>query len=331
MAREALIDQHGRAITYLRLSVTDKCNYRCVYCMAEDMQFMPRDELMSLAELATIATAFVDLGVRKIRLTGGEPLVRPGVLSLVAKLASLPGLDELTLTTNGAHLHKLAQPLKQAGLSRINISLDSLQPDRFKQLTRTGKLTDVLAGIRAAQDAGFTRIKLNSVILRDRNDDEVIDLVDFARAQGLDIAFIEEMPLGVIHEHDRAASFVSSAEILSRIGTRYPLTFSAETSGGPARFHRMADSSTRIGVISPHSANFCSTCNRVRVTADGRLMLCLGNDDAVDLGSVLRAHPHEPSRLKEAIKAAIQTKPERHHFRLDAPPQIIRFMSATGG
>ena len=267
---------------------------------------MPRDELMSLAELATIATAFVDLGVRKIRLTGGEPLVRPDVVSLVAKLSSLPGLDELTLTTNGAHLHKLAQPLKQAGLSRINISLDSLQPDRFKQLTRTGKLADVLAGIRAAQDVGFTRIKLNSVILRDRNDDEVIDLVDFARAQGLDIAFIEEMPLGVIHEHDRAASFVSSAEILARIGTR-------------------------IGVISPHSANFCSTCNRVRVTAGGKLMLCLGNDDAVDLGAVLRAHPHAPSRLKEAIKAAIQTKPERHHFRLDAPPQIIRFMNMTGG
>ena len=306
MAREALIDQHGRAITYLRMSVTDRCNYRCVYCMAEDMQFMPRDELMSLAELATIATAFVDLGVRKIRLTGGEPLVRPDVVSLVAKLSSLPGLDELTLTTNGAHLHKLAQPLKQAGLSRINISLDSLQPDRFKQLTRTGKLANVLAGIRAAQDVGFTRIKLNSVILRDRNDDEVIDLVDFARAQGLDIAFIEEMPLGVIHEHDRAASFVSSAEILARIGTR-------------------------IGVISPHSANFCSTCNRVRVTAGGKLMLCLGNDDAVDLGAVLRAHPHSPSRLKEAIKAAIQTKPERHHFRLDAPPQIIRFMNMTGG
>jgi len=328
---QRLVDQHGRAITYLRLSVTDRCNYRCVYCMAEDMQFMPRDELMSLDELATIAEAFVNLGVHKIRLTGGEPLVRPGIVPLVARLARLSGLRELTLTTNGAHLAKLAQPLKQAGLSRINVSLDSLQPDRFKALTRTGKLAEVLAGIRAAQDAGFERIKLNSVILRGRNDDEVLPLVYFARSQGLDIAFIEEMPLGVIHEHDRATSFVSSAEILASIAQRHPLQATTETSGGPARFHRMADSPVRIGVISPHSHNFCGTCNRVRVTADGKLMLCLGHDAAVDLGAVLRAHPDEPSRLSQAITQAMQTKPAQHHFNLNAPPQIIRFMSATGG
>lgn len=338
MARDAtpaseplLTDQHGRRISYLRLSVTDRCNFRCVYCMAEDMQFMPRDELLSIDEMFTVAASFVQMGVRKIRLTGGEPLVHPAIVPLVARLAKLPGLDELAMTTNGSRLAQLAQALKDSGLSRLNISLDSLKPDRFKILTRTGRLADVLAGIQAAKSAGFQRIKLNSVILRGRNDDEVVDLVRFARQHELDIAFIEEMPLGHIDEHDRAATFMPSADILARVHEAIPLTASIESSGGPARYHRMADSTTRVGVISPHSHNFCGSCNRVRLTASGQLMLCLGNEDAVDLRAILRAHSGQQEPIQQAITQAMTRKPERHHFRLDAAPQIIRFMNATGG
>ncbi|MDO8268898.1 MAG: GTP 3',8-cyclase MoaA [Moraxellaceae bacterium] len=327
----ALIDGMGRQITYLRLSVTDRCDFRCVYCMAEDMQFLPRSEVLSLEELATVAEAFVALGIRKIRLTGGEPLVRTGLVDLVARLSTLPGLDELTLTTNGARLAQFAHPLKVAGLDRINISLDSLRPERFRELTRTGRLEDVLAGIAAAREAGFRRIKLNSVILRGRNDDEVIDLVSFARHEQLDLAFIEEMPLGVIDEHDRARSFVPSAEILETIGQRHALLPSTDNTGGPARYYRMADSGIRIGVISPHSNNFCGSCNRVRVTASGRLLLCLGNGHGADLRTILRAHPGNLQQLQEAIQATLPQKPERHHFVLDEPPQIVRFMNMTGG
>jgi cyclic pyranopterin phosphate synthase len=327
----ALVDSFGREITYLRLSVTDRCDFRCVYCMAEDMQFLPRSEVLSLEELYQVAAAFVDLGVRKIRLTGGEPLVRTDLPWLVEKLARLQGLDELTLTTNGARLQQFAAPLKAAGLDRINISLDSLQPDRFRELTRTGRLQDVLDGIAAAQAAGFERIKLNSVILRGRNDAEVLDLVHFARREQLDLAFIEEMPLGVIHEHDRALSFVSSAEILAQIQREFPLLPSLDSSGGPARYHRMADSPVRIGVISPHSHNFCASCNRVRLTVEGRLLLCLGNEHSADLRHVMRAHPGDGEALQAAIRAALPLKPERHHFTLNEPPQIVRFMNMTGG
>lgn len=327
----ALIDPHGRRISYLRLSVTDRCNYRCVYCMAEDMQFMPGSEVLSVDELALVAQAFVRLGVSKIRLTGGEPLVRPDLVRLVGRLRALPGLGELTLTTNGALLSKLARPLREAGLDRLNISLDSLRPDRFNQLTRTGRLQDVLEGIRAAQRAGFDRIKLNSVILKGRNDDEVLDLVEFARTEDLDISFIEEMPLGVIDEHDRAQTFVSSAEILRRIGQRHPLQATPEKTGGPARYHRMQGSRTRVGVISPHSQTFCGDCNRVRVTASGQLMPCLGHAEAVDLRPLLRRHVGAIEPLLAGIESGIRSKPAQHHFRLDSPPQVVRFMSVTGG
>lgn len=326
-----LVDPHGRRISYLRLSVTDRCNYRCVYCMAEDMQFMPGSEVLDVDELALVGRAFVHLGVTKIRLTGGEPLVRPDLVRLVNLLRALPGLGELTLTTNGALLARLAEPLREAGLDRINISLDSLRPERFKQLTRTGRLQDVLDGIQAAQKSGFDRIKLNSVILRGRNDDEVLDLVDFARAEGLDISFIEEMPLGVIDEHDRAQTFVPSSEILRRIDQRHPLQSTSEKSGGPARYHRMRDSRTRIGVISPHSNQFCGDCNRVRVTANGQLMPCLGHAGGTDLRSILRSHPGEIEPLLERIASGVRNKPAQHHFRLDSPPQVVRFMSVTGG
>ena len=330
-ASSPLVDRFGRQVTYVRLSVTDRCDFRCVYCMAEEMTFLPRSEILSLEELALIGRAFVELGVSKIRLTGGEPLVRRNVLQLMRDLKELPGLRELALTTNGSRLAQQAQALRDAGIDRINISLDSLDPQRFRDITRVGDLQLVLAGIEAARAAGFTRIKLNAVILRGRNDDEILDLVRFARERELDLAFIEEMPLGVISEHDRALSFCSSDSIRAVIDTLFPLQPSAESSGGPARYYRMTDSDSRIGFISPHSHNFCELCNRVRVTVDGRLLLCLGNEHSADLRAVLRASGGDIHALKNAITAAMQHKPERHHFELDGEVQIVRFMNMTGG
>jgi cyclic pyranopterin phosphate synthase len=330
-ANGALVDPFGRNVNYLRLSVTDRCDFRCVYCMAEDMQFLPRREILSLEELLAVAEAFVELGTTKIRLTGGEPLVRQNILWLAQRIARLPGLRELVLTTNGSRLAQMAPALRDAGVRRINVSLDSLDPARFRELTRTGDLATVLRGIEAAQGAGFERIKLNSVILRGRNDDEVLALVDFARASGLDISFIEEMPLGLIEEHDRALAFVSSDELRELIAARYALMPSAESSGGPSRYWRMADSASRIGFISPHSHNFCHLCNRVRLTVEGRLLLCLGNEHSADLRAVLRAHPGDRERLRTAILAALPLKPEKHHFDLSAKPDIVRFMNMTGG
>lgn len=325
----ALIDRFGRRIDYLRLSVTDRCDFRCVYCMNERMRFLPRDQVLSLEELYRIGHGFVELGVRRIRLTGGEPLVRRGLLSLVQRLSRLP--VELSLTTNGSQLPALAAPLAAAGLQRINVSLDSLRHDRFRQLTRTGELAQVLRGIEAAQAAGIRRIKLNSVILGGRNDDELLALVDFARARGLDISFIEEMPLGAISAHSRVEHFCASDRLRARIAARYPLLPSAERSGGPSRYYRMADSDSRIGFISPHSRNFCADCNRVRVTAEGRLLLCLGHEHSVDLKALLRDPACTAADFKQQLRAAMALKPERHAFRLDDAPQILRFMNMTGG
>lgn len=324
-----LIDRFGRHVEYLRLSVTDRCDFRCVYCMAEKMEFLPRDEVLSLEELYEVGSAFARLGVRKIRLTGGEPLVRRDVLTLIERLGQLP--IELVLTTNGSQLGRMAQDLVTAGVQRLNISLDSLQPERFAQLTRTGRLSQVLDGIEAARQAGFKGIKLNAVVLRGRNDDEVLGLVEFARDAGLDISFIEEMPLGQITEHGRLESFCSSDELREIIGSRYPLHDTPERTGGPSRYYRMADSAIRVGFISPHSHNFCSECNRVRVTVEGRLLLCLGNEHSVDLRAVLREYPGDAASLEQAIIAAMEIKPEKHEFRLDEEPQILRFMNMTGG
>ena len=327
----ALVDNFGREVTYLRLSVTDRCDFRCVYCMAEEMTFLPRAQLLTLEEMATIAQCFTELGVRKIRLTGGEPLIRRDVITLFRQLGQLPLLDELTLTTNGAHLVQHAKDLRSAGVNRINISLDSLQPARFKALTRTGDLHTVLQGIDAALAAGFERIKLNSVVLKNRNADEVVDLVNFALEKQLDISFIEEMPLGYITEHDRGEEFCSSEELRALIAAQHKLTPSESHSAGPSRYWTTPGSDSRIGFISPHSDNFCSSCNRVRLSAEGRLLLCLGNEDAADLKSILRRHPGDLDRVKAAIVAAMGQKPERHHFQLDDEPQIVRFMNATGG
>jgi cyclic pyranopterin phosphate synthase len=327
----ALVDPFNRRISYLRLSVTDRCDLRCVYCMSEKMQFLPRCEVLSLEELARIARVFVSLGVLKIRLTGGEPLVRQNLSWLVREVAALPGLRELAMTSNGTHLASVAAELKAAGLARLNISLDSLQPARFREITRVGDLDSVLQGLAAAQAAGFRRIKLNSVILRGRNDDEIVDLVGFAREQGCDISFIEEMPLGHISEHDRAAAFMASDEILSRLQAHFELLPSTESTGGPSRYYRLAGSETRVGFISPHSHNFCASCNRVRVTVEGRLLLCLGNEDSLDLRRLMREENLDDAGLREAIIAAMALKPERHHFDLQEEPTIVRFMNMTGG
>lgn len=330
----SLVDPFQRNITYLRLSVTDRCDFRCVYCMTEDMSFLPRAQVLSLEELSEIATAFTELGVKKIRVTGGEPLVRRDVISLFQSLGQLSGLDELTLTTNGSQLRRLAPQLRAAGVKRINISLDSLQPERFRQLTRTGDLEVVLDGIEAAREAGFQRIKLNSVILKHRNADEVADLVDFACRKGLDISFIEEMPLGLVSEHNRREEFCSSEEIRSLLARQFTLIPVEESTGGPSRYWQIDNKekySTRVGFISPHSENFCASCNRVRLTAEGRLLLCLGNEHSVDLKAVVRSYPGDRERLKQAIVDAMALKPERHHFTHDDQPQILRLMNATGG
>ena len=326
-----LIDRFGRQVDYVRLSVTDRCDFRCIYCMAEEMTFAPRSEILSLEEIELVAKAFATLGVKKIRLTGGEPLVRHNIMSLVENIGALDNLTELTMTTNGSQLTKYAQQLSDHGVKRINISIDSLQSQRFKTITRTGDLTQVLAGIDAACSAGFQRIKLNAVILKGRNDDEIMDLVNFAISKNIDISFIEEMPLGLIDEHNRALSFCSSDEIREYISSKHSLMASDITTAGPSQYYTLEGSDTRIGFISPHSHNFCHLCNRVRVTVEGRLLLCLGNEHSVDLRAVLRAHPGEIEPLTQAIIDAMVLKPERHYFDLDNEPQIVRFMNTTGG
>ncbi|MGS2742190.1 GTP 3',8-cyclase MoaA [Halomonas sp. LS-001] len=328
---QQLIDDFGRRVSYVRLSVTDRCDFRCVYCMSEEMTFLPRAQVLTLEEMSMIARAFTEMGVEKIRLTGGEPLVRRGIEQLVDEIGTLPGLNDFTMTTNGASLRKHAQRLRDGGMQRLNISIDSLDPERFKQLTRTGDLTKVIDGLRAAQEAGFERIKLNAVILKGRNDDEVLDLVEFARDEGVDISFIEEMPLGDVSDHSRDETYCSSDEVQALIEARYPLIPTTETTAGPSRYFKMADSTSRIGFISPHSHNFCASCNRVRVTVEGRLLLCLGNEHSVDLRAVLRRHPGDMQALKTAIVNALPLKPERHHFTTDGDVQVVRFMNMTGG
>ena len=298
--------------------------------MAEDMTFLPRQQILSLEELRDAAAAFVALGIRKIRLTGGEPTIRRDILKLVESLASLDGLDELTMTTNGIKLPAMAQSLKDAGVSRLNISIDSLRADRFKALTRVGELQQVLAGIEAARVAKFKKLKLNAVILAGFNDDEVIDLADYAIDRGMDISFIEEMPLGEISSHKRAQTQINSEQIRQQLESKFTLLDSAETTGGPSRYLQVANSASKIGFISPLSNNFCAACNRVRLTVEGRLLLCLGNEHSADLRHILRSFPGDIERLQSAILEAIQNKPERHYFD-PQETQILRFMNMTGG
>lgn len=326
-----LIDQFGRRVDYIRLSITDRCDFRCVYCMGEDMTFLPRDEVLSLEECERLVRVFVNLGVQKVRITGGEPLVRKNALWLFQQIGRMQGLREQVITTNGSQLEQHAEALKAAGVSRINISLDSLDPERFRNITRVGDLDKVLRGIAAARAAGFQHTKLNCVLMRGINDDEAPALVQYAIAHDLDVAFIEEMPLGEV-SHQRSSSYVSNAETLQTLQQHFTLTSSTETTGGPARYWKIPGTRTRIGFISPHSHNFCEACNRVRITCKGELYLCLGQNDKIDLMPLLREFPQDDAPLRAAILDAMAIKPKGHDFDLSrATPAVVRFMSMTGG
>ena len=326
-----LIDRFGRTVDYLRISITDRCDFRCVYCMAEDMTFLPRGQVLTLEEIHTLALAFAELGVKKIRVTGGEPLVRKGALELLENIGRISSLNELVITTNGSQLETMATALKAAGVKRINISLDTLDNDKFKAITRTGDLQQVLRGIQAAKSVGFERIKINAVILKDRNHQEVGDLVQYAVDNGIDISFIEEMPLGVVGLHDRSEAYYSSDLIKQDLAHHFSLVATPEKTGGPSNYFKVAGTQTRVGFISPHSDNFCSSCNRVRLTVEGRLLLCLGNEHSVDLKAVLRTHPGDMAILKQVIIDALLIKPEKHEFNIHEQPVILRYMSMTGG
>ena len=326
-----LVDKFGRTVDYIRLSVTDRCDFRCVYCMTEDMKFLPRSQILSLEELYLVAKAFIELGVKKIRLTGGEPMVRSDVMSLIEKLGALPGLEELNLTTNGAQLDKYAPALKAAGVNRINISIDSLDAERFKRISRVGNLGKVLKGINAARSAGFDRIRLNSVIMRGYNEDEVIPLTEYALNRNIDIAFIEEMPLGEASDHDREDTTCSNDWVRNVIEEKYELLNSTAKTAGPSRYVQVVGKDNRIGFISPVTHNFCEECNRVRVTVEGRLLLCLGNEHSIDLRAILRDETASFDDLKEAIVASMDIKPERHYFYDTDHEQPVRLMNMTGG
>ncbi len=326
-----LVDKFGRTVDYIRLSVTDRCDFRCVYCMTEDMKFLPRSQILSLEELYLVAKAFIELGVKKIRLTGGEPMVRSDVMSLIEKLGALPGLEELNLTTNGAQLDKYAPALKAAGVNRINISIDSLDAERFKRISRVGNLGKVLKGINAACSAGFDRIRLNSVIMRGYNEDEVIPLTEYALNRNIDIAFIEEMPLGEASDHDREDTTCSNDWVRNVIEEKYELLNSTAKTAGPSRYVQVVGKDYRIGFISPVAHNFCEECNRVRETVEGRLLLCLGNEHSIDLRAILRDETASFDDLKEAIVASMDIKPERHYFYDTDHEQPVRLMNMTGG
>jgi cyclic pyranopterin phosphate synthase len=331
-ASRPLIDRYGRQISYLRISVTDRCDFRCVYCMSEQMQFLPRSEVLSFEEIDQIARAFIARGTKKLRLTGGEPLVRRDIVELVDKLGSYlgQGLEELTLTTNGSQLRRYAGRLAQAGMRRINVSLDTLDETRFRDITRRGRIADVLDGIDAAAEAGL-EIKLNMVAMRGVNDDEIEPMMAFAHGRGFGLTLIEGMPLGEVGI-DRVDSYLPLTEVRRRLAARYTLEPTAHRTGGPARYERVRETNGLIGFITPMSHNFCESCNRVRLTATGQLFLCLGQNDMVDLRQVLRADG--PEALDAALDRAMQLKPRGHDFVLDrdhAGPALSRHMSVTGG
>jgi GTP 3',8-cyclase len=330
-----LVDRFGRAITYLRVSVTDRCDFRCVYCMAENMAFLPKKEVLTLEELDRLCSAFVARGVRKLRLTGGEPLVRRGIMTLVSSLARhlhTGQLDELTLTTNGSQLEKYAQDLKAAGIQRINVSLDTLDAAKFRAITRWGSLDRVLAGINAAQAAGL-KIKINTVALKGVNDDEFPRLIEWAHDGSMDLTLIEVMPLGEIGEGSRIDQYLPLSMVRAGLAARYRLEDIGYHTGGPARYARVAETGGRLGFITPLTHNFCESCNRVRLTCTGTLYMCLGQEDAADLRKPLRASEGN-ELLFTAIDEAIARKPRGHDFIIDRHhrrPALARHMSVTGG
>ena len=330
-----VLDPFGRAITYLRVSVTDRCDLRCVYCMAEEMTFLPKRDLLSLEELERLASAFMRLGTRKLRLTGGEPLVRRDVMRLVerlgARIGTPDGLDELTLTTNGTQLARFAAGLKAAGMRRINVSLDTLDPARFTHMTRWGKIGPTLDGIAAAKAAGLA-VKINTVAMKGVNEDEFDALIDWCGQEGFDLCLIETMPMGEISE-DRTAQYLPLSLVRARLRRRWTLDETDYRTGGPARYATVRETGRRIGFITPMTHNFCESCNRVRLTCTGTLYMCLGQDDQADLRAVLRGGADDAT-LDAAIRAAIARKPKGHDFVIDrrhAAPSVDRHMSLTGG
>lgn len=328
-----MIDPFGRSVSYLRVSVTDRCDLRCVYCMAEDMSFLPKSEVLSLEELERLCAAFVRKGVRRIRLTGGEPLVRRNVMSLIdglGRLVQAGAMDELTLTTNGTQLARHAEGLARAGIRRINVSLDTLDPSRFAAVTRWGRLDQVLDGIMAAKQAGLA-IKINAVALRGVNDGEYDHMVEWCGQHGFDLCLIETMPMGEIHS-DRMEQYLPLSQVRAGLERRWTLAETDYRTGGPARYVTVGETGRRIGFITPMTHNFCESCNRVRVTCTGTLYMCLGQDAAVDLRAPLRSSEGNDA-LDRAIDAAIANKPKGHDFIIDrgAAPAVARHMSVTGG
>jgi cyclic pyranopterin phosphate synthase len=333
-ALPALTDPFGRDITYLRVSVTDRCDFRCVYCMAENMTFLPKADLLTLEELDRLCSAFVAKGVRKLRLSGGEPLVRRGIMTLVQSLSrhlASGALDELTLTTNGSQLPKYAAELKDHGVRRVNVSLDTLDAEKFRVITRWGELDKVLAGIDAAQAAGL-HVKINAVALKGVNEDELAGLVEWAHGRGMDITIIEVMPLGDIGE-ERLAQYLPLSMVRARLAQRFTLDEIDYRTGGPARYARVRETGGRLGFITPMTHNFCESCNRVRITCTGTLYMCLGQNDAADLRAPLRKSEAN-DLLYQAIDEAISRKPKGHDFVIDRRhrrPALSRHMSVTGG
>jgi cyclic pyranopterin phosphate synthase len=330
-----LIDPFARKITYLRVSVTDRCDFRCVYCMSENMEFLPKAELLTLEELDRLCTAFVALGVEKLRITGGEPLVRKGVMAFFRAMSrhlETGALRELTLTTNGSQLRRFARELADCGVRRVNVSLDTLDPAKFAAITRWGRFNQVLDGIDAAQEAGL-KVKINAVALKGVNDVEIHDMVAWCGARGFDLTFIEVMPMGDLGNEDRLDQYYSLKDLRRDLETRWTLADTPERTGGPARYVRVAETGGRVGFITPLTHNFCESCNRVRLTCTGQLHMCLGQEDDADLRAVLRAHADD-APLADAIRAAIARKPRGHDFdysRQTVAGQVSRHMSHTGG
>ena len=332
--RPVLTDPFGRDVTYLRVSVTDRCDFRCVYCMAEDMTFLPKKDVLSLEELDRLCSAFVAKGVRKLRLTGGEPLVRKNIMSLFRSLSrhlQSGALDEITVTTNGSQLHRFADELFDVGVRRINVSIDTLDPDKFKTITRWGDLSKVMAGLEAAKRAGL-EVKINAVALKGVNEDEIPTMIEWAHGEGHDLTLIETMPLGDI-EGDRTDQYLPLSQVRAALMDRYTLTDIPYKTGGPARYVMVEETGGRLGFITPMTHNFCESCNRVRITCTGQLYMCLGQDDQADLRAALRASEGD-ELLAQAIDEAIGRKPKGHDFIIDRDrkaPAVSRHMSVTGG
>ncbi|MEK6215852.1 MAG: GTP 3',8-cyclase MoaA [Boseongicola sp.] len=336
METAPLIDPFKRAITYLRVSVTDRCDFRCVYCMSENMTFLPKKELLTLEELDRMCSAFVGLGVEKLRITGGEPLVRRDIMTFFRSMSrhlETGALKELTVTTNGSQLHRFADDLYAAGVRRINVSLDTLDQDKFARVTRWGRLPQVLKGIDAAQKAGL-RVKINVVALKGFNEDELFTLTDWCASRDMDLTFIEVMPMGDFGDEDRIGQYWSLSDLRTRLSEKYTPADLAHRTGGPARYVEIQETGQQIGFITPLSHNFCESCNRVRLTCTGELFMCLGQEDNADLRAPLRAHPGDNAPLENAIRIAIDRKPKGHDFdysRQKADGQVSRHMSHTGG